>query len=105
VAAVQIRLASELLNNSTMTRAPKFKRFRTGIPAWIFIGTAIILLPIFAFMTLSNINRQKENMVRLLVEKGAALIRSFEAGTRTGMMGRMSGGFKLQRLQSHRAKV
>jgi two-component system sensor histidine kinase HydH len=37
-------------------------------------------------------------MVRLLVEKGAALIRSFEAGTRTGMMGRMSGSFKLQRL-------
>lgn len=82
----------------TMMRAPKFKRFRTGIPAWIFIGTAVILLPIFAFMTIANINRQKENMVRLLVEKGAALIRSFEAGTRTGMMGRMSGSFKLQRL-------
>jgi len=81
-----------------MIRAPKFKRFRTGIPAWIFIGTAVILLPIFAFMTIANINRQKENMVRLLVEKGAALIRSFEAGTRTGMMGRMSGSFKLQRL-------
>jgi two-component system sensor histidine kinase HydH len=81
-----------------MIRTPKFKRFRTGIPAWIFIGTAVILLPIFAFMTIANINRQKENMVRLLVEKGAALIRSFEAGTRTGMMGRMSGSFKLQRL-------
>jgi len=91
-------VAFELLYEITMIRAPNVKRFRTGIPAWIFIGTAVILLPIFAFMTIANINRQKENMVRLLVEKGAALIRSFEAGTRTGMMGRMSGSFKLQHL-------
>lgn len=87
-----------MLHKTIMIRAPKIKRYRTGIPAWIFIGTAVILLPIFAFMTMANINRQKENMVRMLVEKGAALIRSFEAGTRTGMMGRMSGSFKLQRL-------
>jgi len=98
MAVVKVGLAFELLNKTIMIRALKIKKYRTGIPAWIFIGTAVILLPIFAFMTMANINRQKENMVRMLVEKGAALIRSFEAGTRTGMMGRMSGSFKLQRL-------
>jgi len=49
-------------------------------------------------MTVQNINRQKDAGFRLLLEKGAALIRSFEAGTRTGMMGMMRSGFKLQRL-------
>ena len=48
-------------------------------------------------MTLENINRQKEQTTRLLVEKGAALIRSFEAGARTGI-GLRWGGFQLQKL-------
>ena len=74
------------------------KPFWTRIPAWIFIGTALVLLPIFTLITVSDINRQKEYMTRLLVEKGAALIRSFEAGTRTGMRGRMHRGFKLEHL-------
>ena len=68
------------------------------IPGWIFIGTALVLLPIFTLITVSDINRQKENMTRVLAEKGAALIRSFEAGTRTGMRGRMHRGFKLEHL-------
>lgn len=65
------------------------------------MGTVLILLPIFSYMTIENINRQKESTTKLLVEKGAALIRSFEAGTRTGMMGMMGmqkGGFQIQRL-------
>ena len=49
------------------------------------MGAVVVLFPIFAFMTFQNITRQKENSFRLLLEKGAALIRSFEAGTRTGM--------------------
>ncbi len=86
-----------------------------GIPPWLFLGAIAILLPIFTLMTLQTINRQKENSIRLLTEKGAALIRSFEAGTRTGMgmmgmgmgRGRMHGGgtdFKLQRLLSETAR-
>ncbi len=80
------------------------KQYWTRIPAWIFIGTALVLLPIFTLTTLSDINRQKENMTRVLVEKGAALIRSFEAGTRTGMMGRMQRGFKLEHLLAETAQ-
>ena len=63
-----------------------------------------MLLPIFAFMTVENINRQRENTSRLLLEKGAALIRSFEAGTRSGMMGGSRRGFRLQRLLTETAQ-
>jgi two-component system sensor histidine kinase HydH len=77
------------------------KRYWIGIPPWIIIGAVLILAPIFVFMTLENIDRQKENTTTLMVEKGAALIRSFEAGARTGMMGMMGmrgGSFQLQKL-------
>lgn len=63
-----------------------------------------MLLPIFAFMTVENINRQRENTTRLLLEKGAALIRSFEAGTRSGMMGGSRRGFRLQVLLTETAQ-
>ncbi len=71
------------------------------IPPWVIVGAVIILIPIFVFWTLEAIHRQKENTTVLLIEKGAALIRSFEAGARTGMMGMMGmheSGFQLQRL-------
>lgn len=73
------------------------RRFWAVIPPWLIIGAVVILAPIFIFMTLENINRQKEQTTRLLVEKGAALIRSFEAGARTGI-GLRWGGFQLQKL-------
>ena len=38
-------------------------------------------------------------MGKLLKEKGAALIRSFEAGARTGMMGNMGGAANRDHLQ------
>ncbi|MBW2608140.1 MAG: PAS domain S-box protein [Deltaproteobacteria bacterium] len=88
-----------------MANKIKKKRFLAGIPPWIFIGAVVVLFPIFAFMITENLNRQKENTVRLLLEKGTALIRSFEAGTRTGMMGRMRSGFKLQRLLTETAQL
>ncbi|MEK6534077.1 MAG: ATP-binding protein [Thermodesulfobacteriota bacterium] len=72
-------------------------RFWAAIPPWLIIGAVVILAPIFIFMTLENITRQKELTTRLLVEKGAALIRSFEAGARMGI-GLRWGGFQLQKL-------
>lgn len=88
-----------------MENKTKKKRFWAGIPPWIFIGSVVVLFPIFTFMIAENLNRQKENTVRLLLEKGTALIRSFEAGTRTGMMGKMRSGFKLQRLLTETAQL
>ena len=76
----------------------------TRVSPWVLIGAVAILLPIFTFMTIENINRQKEKSTHLLLEKGAALIRSFEAGTRTGMMGMRRDGFQLQRLLTETAK-
>jgi len=67
------------------------------------MGAVVVLFPIFAFMTHQNITRQKENSFRLLLEKGAALIRSFEAGTRTGM-GFSWSGVQLQKLLTETAQ-
>ena len=82
----------------------KNKKFWTGVPPWVLIGAVAVLLPMVAFVTIENINRQKEKSIHLLLEKGAALIRSFEAGTRTGMMGRQWGGFQLQQLLAETAQ-
>jgi two-component system, NtrC family, sensor histidine kinase HydH len=73
------------------------------IPPWLIIGAVVILVPLFIFMTLENLNRQEEQTTRLLVEKGAALIRSFEAGARTGI-GLQWGGFQLQKLLMETAR-
>jgi two-component system, NtrC family, sensor histidine kinase HydH len=86
-----------------MTNKIKNNRFWVGVPPWIFMGAVMVLFPIFAFMTLQNITRQKENSFRLLLEKGAALIRSFEAGTRTGM-GFSWSGVQLQKLLTETAQ-
>jgi len=83
----------------------KNTRFWTGVPAWVLLGAVAVLLPIFAFMTMQNIHREKEFTTRLLVEKGGALIRSFEAGTRSGMMGMQRGGFQLQRLLTEMSQL
>ncbi len=61
-------------------------KLTTGIPPLILIGAMIVLFPIFAFMTIDRINKQKAQSIKLLVEKSTALIRAFEAGTYTGMM-------------------
>jgi len=87
-----------------MTIKTKKKKSWIGVPPWILIGSVAVLLPIFTFMTIENINRQREKSIQLLLEKGAALIRSFEAGTRFGMMGMHRGGFQLQRLLTETAQ-
>ncbi|MBW2064050.1 MAG: PAS domain-containing protein [Deltaproteobacteria bacterium] len=95
-----------------MYKAKRHSRgYWVGIPPWIIIGSAIILFLIFIFWTAENINKQREGMSLLLLEKGAALIRSFEAGARTGMMGMMGRmmemhgrGFRLQRLLTETAQ-
>ncbi|MBC8418750.1 MAG: PAS domain-containing protein [Desulfobacterales bacterium] len=80
------------------------KKSWAGIPPWVVIGAVLILAPIFVFLTFDSINLQKENTIELLKEKGAALIRSFEAGARTGMMGMRWGGAQVQRLLSETAR-
>ncbi|NOX34768.1 MAG: histidine kinase, partial [Deltaproteobacteria bacterium] len=51
----------------------------------LLAGVLLILLPIVTLMTLDRLDRQKEFFTQRLIEKGISLIRTFEAGTRTGM--------------------
>ena len=92
-----------MLHSLAMLTKLKNKNSWTGVQPWVLIGAVAVLLPIFTFMTIENINRQKKKSIHLILEKGAALIRSFEAGTRTGMMGMRRGGFQLQQLLTEMA--
>ena len=74
------------------------------IPPYIILGAILISLPIVFFITYQNIIRQQSHTQVLLLEKGAALIRSFEAGTRAGMRGRLWGNRKLQQLLEETAQ-
>jgi two-component system sensor histidine kinase HydH len=83
------------------------RQYMLAIPPWIILAALALLVPIFLFWSIESIHKQRQDMVRLLTEKGAALIRSFEAGARTGMMGMMgigAGNFRLQRLLTETAQ-
>jgi len=73
------------------------RKFWAGVSPWFIIGAVVIIVPVFVVLTLQSINKQKEYTTQLLVEKGAALIRSFEAGARTGI-GMQWSSFQLQKL-------
>jgi two-component system, NtrC family, sensor histidine kinase HydH len=77
--------------------SPIDKKHWVGVSPWIIIGAVLVLVPIFIFMTQQSLNRQRAYTQKLLVEKGAALIRSFEAGARTGA-GLQWGHFQVQKL-------
>jgi two-component system sensor histidine kinase HydH len=76
----------------------------TYISPWMIVGAVVILLIVVVVLAVRNINREKQYMAQVLSEKGAALIRAFEAGARTGMMGMMWGGDQVQRLLEETAR-
>ncbi len=88
-----------------MIKKPTNRRY-TGIKPspWIVVGSAIILLVIVIVLAVQSISGERQYMSRVLSEKGAALIRSFEAGARHGMMSMMWGGNQLQRLLEETAR-
>ncbi|MBS3732471.1 MAG: PAS domain-containing protein [Desulfobacterales bacterium] len=63
----------------------KKKHLSLYISPWMIISAAAILLVVAVTLAVSNYNREKHYMSEILLEKGSALIKSFEAGTRTGM--------------------
>jgi len=65
---------------------------------WVIIGSAGILLVIVVALAFQNYSREKKYMSRILAEKGVALIRAVEAGTRTGIMGMRWGKEQVQTL-------
>lgn len=76
----------------------KIKKYLGTVSPWIIIGTSIILVAVILTLGFMNYNRGKKYTIKVLSEKGTALIRAFEAGTRTGMMGWMGQGADIQRL-------
>jgi len=86
-----------------MSRKRKYLEW-IRISPWVIIGSLCIIVPIFTYITVENLTSQQKNMQMLLSEKGDALIRSFEAGTRTGMMGMNWSGIQVQRLIMESAK-
>lgn len=73
------------------------KKFRLDISIWVVITAIAVLAVISAAMTLAHFQRQKEQAVELLLEKGATLIRSFEAGLRS-QTGKSEDVFQTQKL-------
>ncbi|MBW1980550.1 MAG: PAS domain-containing protein [Deltaproteobacteria bacterium] len=80
------------------------KRLGMYLSPWVIVGGVVILLTVVMTLAVRNINREKRYMSQLLLEKGAALIRSFEAGARTGMMAMMWGGDQVQNLLEETAR-
>jgi len=74
----------------------RFKTLLGNVSPWIVIGMSLILVVVVLALAFINYNREKKYMERALSEKGGALIKSFEAGIRTGMMGMMGAGPNLQ---------
>jgi len=52
---------------------------------WLPISMSFVLMGVIFFQTLALHNREKQHVITLLKEKGAALITSFEADVRIGM--------------------
>lgn len=78
-------------------RTKTSKKFRFDISIWGAVSAIVILAVISAVMALTHFQRQKEQAVELLTEKGVTLIRSLEAGLRS--QGEESGDiFRLQKL-------
>jgi len=53
----------------------------------VVVGAAAILAVVVVVLAVHNINRETRLASTILTEKGAVLVRSFEAGARAGMMG------------------
>ncbi len=86
-------------------RTSKKKYFQTFVPPWMIIGISIVLMAVVVFHAVINYNREKKFTSTLLKEKGAALIRSFEAGAKTGMAGMMGNGASMQTLLEETASL
>jgi hypothetical protein len=56
---------------------------RTGVIPWFIIWAAAVFIPLMILMTFQSLDRQERQIRQLLMEKGEALIRAFEAGART----------------------
>jgi two-component system sensor histidine kinase HydH len=100
-------MVSVLLMVMFMEERNVTKRSWLGVPPWIIVGAVAVLLPIIVVTTVQDIRRMRQRWTDFYLGRGAYLIGTFEAGTRTGfmgMLGRPASGFELQRLLTETAK-
>lgn len=81
-----------------MIQALKKNPFQGISSPFLVVGAAAILAAVVVTMAAIDLGREKQYMTQLLLEKGAALIKAFEAGTRTGMRGGFGADIRLQHL-------
>lgn len=74
----------------------RIKGFLKYLPVLSIVLVAAILLVIVVLFTLRNINAQNERMEELTKRQGVSVIRTLEAGTRTGFM---EGDWGIEHLQ------
>ncbi len=79
------------------------KKMLQGFSPFVVAGVVLILVPIFAFITMDNIREQNGRTIEKLTGKAMFLIRAFEAGTRTGMVSMEFGVARVQRLLAETA--
>ena len=65
---------------------------------WLMPALILLLIAVIFSMALINHQRSQNHMVRILQEKGQILTRALEAGTLTGMMGRLGEAVQLKTL-------
>lgn len=74
---------SRAANRKSVVKIKSRQKSRFDISIWVAISAIAVLAVISAVMAFTHFQRQKEQAVELLMEKGATLIRSFEAGLRS----------------------
>ncbi len=72
------------------------KKISSLIPPYMMLGVLTVLLPIFLSITFGRMERQKAHIREQLLTRGTSLIRTFEAGTRSGMLSMPWGIRKIQ---------
>lgn len=77
-------------------KSPSNNRLDVYASPFVVVGVAAILAVIVLAMSFYNVNRERAFVSTVLTEKGAMLIRSFEAGARVGMMARTDPETRIQ---------
>lgn len=76
-----------------------------GSSPWILVGSVVILLVTVLVLAIQSYNREEHFISQVLIEKGSALIKTVEAGARTGMMRMSWGNDHIQALIEESAQV
>ncbi|NWH04883.1 ATP-binding protein [Desulfobacter latus] len=66
------------------------------VPPLVMVGVLVVLLPVFILMTLDRVKKQDEFIRERFLITGTSLIRTFEAGTRIGMLSMQWGTKRIQ---------